>query len=64
MEQWVEVAAGKMYVNNISVNQISEHLGVSRQYVSGVLRGKKKRKDAEAYIMKAIYEIIEERSAK
>ena len=58
MEQWMGDAVGKMHVNKITQTQLANHLGVSGDYVSMILNGKKVPKGAKERIMGAIDEII------
>lgn len=54
MEAWIGEAVGKMHMNGITQMQVAKYLGVTNDYVSLILRGKKKPKDAEKRIMSAI----------
>ena len=62
MEEWTIKAAGLMHYNKISNIDVSKKLGVTAEYVSMLLNGKKKPANAETRIMAAIDEIIRERN--
>lgn len=61
MEKWTIKAAGLMHYNKISNIDVSKKLGVTAEYVSMLLNGKKKPANAETRIMTAISDIIRER---
>lgn len=54
MEQWISEAVGKMHVNKITGIDIAKYLGVTAQYVSEILNGKKTPKNAKEKIFSAI----------
>lgn len=64
MEEWTIKAAGLMHYNKISNIDVSKKLGVTAEYVSMLLNGKKKPANAETRIMTAISDIIRERKSK
>lgn len=64
MEEWTIKAAGLMHYNKISNIDVSKKLGVTTEYVSMLLNGKKKPANAETRIMTAISDIIRERESK
>lgn len=64
MEEWTIKAAGLMHYNKISNIDVSKKLGVTAEYVSMLLNGKKKPANAETRIMTAITDIIRERESK
>lgn len=61
MENWIAEAVGKMHINHITQKDIAERLGVTNDYISMILLGKKTPKNAEERITNAINEIIAER---
>lgn len=63
MEEWTIKAAGLMHYNKISNIDVSKKLGVTAEYVSMLLNGKKKPANAETRIMTAISDIIRERES-
>lgn len=62
LEEWTIKATGLMHYNKISNIDISKKLGVTAEYVSMLLNGKKKPANVETRIMTAIDEIIRERN--
>ena len=64
MEEWTIKAAGLMHYNKISNIDVSKKLGVTAEYVSMLLNGKKQPANAETRIMTAISDIIRERESK
>lgn len=58
MLDWAKKLKAKMLFNDVSSNALADHLGVSKPYVSMVLHGREKPKDAEARFNKAVDEII------
>ena len=61
MEKWIATAVGKMHIHGITQIELAKHLGVTNDYVSMILRGKKNPKGAKERILTAIDEIIAER---
>ena len=61
MENWISQAVGKMHVNKITQIEVAKKMGVCNDYVSMILTGKKKPKDAKERILTAIDAIIAER---
>ena len=61
MDNWIAEAVGKMHVNKITQKELAKKMSVTNDYVSMILLEKKKPKNAEERILKAIDEIIEER---
>lgn len=49
-----------MHINKITNRMLAKHLGLSEEYISMILNGKKEPKGAEERIMKAIEELVKE----
>lgn len=64
MDSWIANAVGEMHINKIGNKELAKKLGVTAEYVSMMLNGKKKPAHAEARIMTAIDDIIRERETK
>lgn len=64
MDSWIANAVGEMHINKIGNKELAKNLGVTAEYVSMLLNGKKKPANAEARIMTAISDIIRERETK
>lgn len=62
MEGWIAEAVGLMHIKKITQVELAERLGLTREYVSMVLNGKKTPKDAEEKFSKMIRKIAEERA--
>lgn len=61
MDSWIANAVGLMHINKIGNKELAKKLGVTAEYVSMLLNGKKKPISAEKRIMTAISDIIQER---
>lgn len=64
MDSWIANAVGEMHINKIGNKELAKKLGVTAEYVSMMLNGKKKPAHAETRIMTAIDDIIRERETK
>lgn len=62
--QWAGEIVGKLHEHRIEHRQLAAKLGVTPEYVSMVLNGKKTPKNAEARFRTALEELIAERGAK
>lgn len=63
MDSWIAEAVGKMHINRITQIELSKKMGVTNDYVSMILRGKKSPTNAEERITTAIDEIIADRQS-
>ena len=61
MENWIAKAVGTMHKNRITQIDIAKKMGVTNDYISMILLGKKNPKEAKNRINTAIDEIIAER---
>jgi plasmid maintenance system antidote protein VapI len=61
LEKWIATAVGKMHINRITHTDLAQKMGVTREYVTMILNGRKKPSGAKSRIMTAIDEIITER---
>lgn len=59
LAQWTADLVGQMHKWKISMKQLAEHMGLSREYVSMVLNGHREPAGAELKFRKAVDEIIE-----
>ncbi len=62
MEHWIAVAVGKMHINKIQQKDVAAKMGVTEEYISMILNGKKKPKNAEARILAALDDLIASKS--
>lgn len=60
-EKWTGTIVGAMHCKKITYDQLATKLCCTKAYVSMVLSGKRKPKDADKRFKKAIDEIIAER---
>ncbi len=58
MDNWIAVVVGKMHIYRITQIELAKHMGVTNDYISLILRGKKTPKGAEERITKALDELI------
>ena len=58
MDHWIATAVGKMHVHKITQIELAKHMGVTNDYISLIMRGKKSPKNIEKRIMSAIDELI------
>ncbi len=58
MDQWIAEAVGKMHINKVQQRDVAKKLGVTEEYLSMILNGKRTPKNAESQIMGAIDELI------
>lgn len=61
MEKWIAVIVGKMHINKISNKDVAEKMGVTPEYISMLLNGKKSTKTAKEDITSAIDSILADR---
>lgn len=59
--KWTGELIGKMHNNKVFKLELAEHMGLSVEYVSMVLNGRRTPPDAEERFNKAVDEIIRER---
>ena len=62
MEKWIATAVGKMHIHKIQQREVARNLGVTEEYLSMIMNGKKSPKNAEERILAAIDEIIASKS--
>lgn len=62
LEFWTASAVGLMHLHKITQKELANHIGVTDDYISMILNGKKTPKGAEERISNAIDEIIKLRS--
>lgn len=61
-ELWSGEIVGQMHLFGITNRMLADHFGCTEEYVSMVLHGKKKPKNAQKRFEHAIEEIVKERS--
>lgn len=63
VESWTGTIVGLLHTNKIKQTELAREMGVTAQYLSMVLNGKKNPKGIEERIKEAIHTIVERRSA-
>lgn len=58
LAQWIADLVGQMHKYKITMTQLANHMGLSREYVSMVLNGHREPAGAEAKFRAAVDEII------
>ena len=58
MDSWIADVVGLMHIHGITQITLAEHMGVTNDYISMILRGKKKPDGVEQRIRHALEEII------
>lgn len=64
MEQWIEIAIGKMHVNKITQSDLASEIGIRRDYLNKILNGNISPKGAKERVLDAIEEIVAKRCVK
>ena len=62
LAQWTGDLVGQMHKHRISKQQLADHLGISREYVSMVLNGHREPAGAEEKFRQAVEEIVASRT--
>ena len=62
LKPWIGEMVGLMHCYRISGQQLAEHLGVTREYVSMVLNGRREPADAEERFRTAVSELVKKQS--
>lgn len=57
MEDWIAEAVGKMHINKINGIDVAKHMGITAQYFSEIINGKKSPKGVKERVLNAIDEI-------
>lgn len=61
--QWTGEIVGKLHANRIQQVQLAAHMGLTPEYVSMVLNGKREPQNAEQTFRAALEELIAEKFA-
>lgn len=61
MERWIADIVGTMHINKISNKDIAKEMGVTPEYISMLLNGKKSTKTAKEDLTSAIDSILAKR---
>jgi len=60
-DKWTGQIKASLHINGISQRELANHLMMNERYISSILNGKRKPKNAEQRLKNAIGEIIKER---
>lgn len=60
-KEWTAELVGLMHLHRITMSELANHLGISKQYASMVFNGHRDPPEAEVRFQKAVAEIIQER---
>ncbi len=61
--QWTGEIVGKLHANRIPQNKLAAHMGLTPEYVSMVLNGKREPQNAELVFRAALEKLIAEKTA-
>ena len=61
--QWTAEIIGNLHAHRIMQKELAEHMGITPEYLSYVLNGKREPKGAEQRFRQALDELIAEREA-
>ena len=62
-EQWTAEIIGEMHLKQVTAKELSKQLGYRREYVSMVLNGHRRPKNAEQTFRRALDELIQQKQA-
>ena len=60
--QWIGDFVGKMHLNRVTITQVSQEMGVTREYLSMILNGHREPQDIEKRMNDALDSVIEKNS--
>lgn len=60
--QWTGECVGKMHTNRISITQLAQELGVTREYLSMLLNGRRSPAGAEQRVTEALNRLIDKQA--
>ena len=62
LAQWIGDFVGRMHRNRVTITQISQEMGVSREYLSMILNGHREPQGAEQRMNDALDRVIEKKT--
>ena len=62
LAQWIGDFVGRMHRNRVTITQISQEMGVTREYLSMILNGHREPPDIEKRVNDALDSVIEKNS--
>ena len=62
LAQWIGDFVGRMHRNRVTITQISQEMGVTREYLSLILNGHREPQGAEQRMNDALDRVIEKKN--
>lgn len=62
LAQWIGDFVGKMHLNRVTITQLSQEMGVTREYLSMILNGHREPQGIEKRMNDALKSIVESNS--
>ena len=62
LAQWIGDFVGKMHLNRVTITQLSQEMGVTREYLSMILNGHREPQDIEQRMNDALDRVIKKNS--
>ena len=62
LAQWIGDFVGRMHRNRVTITQISQEMGVSREYLSMILNGHREPPGIEQRVNEALNSLIEKKT--
>ena len=62
LAQWIGDFVGRMHRNRVTITQISQEMGVTREYLSMILNGHREPPDIEKRLNDALDTLIEKKT--
>ena len=62
LAQWIGDFVGRMHRNRVTITQISQEMGVTREYLSMILNGHREPQGAEQRMNDALDRVIEKKT--
>ena len=63
LAQWIGDFVGKMHCHKVSITQIAQEMGVTREYLSAILNGHKNTAGMEVRLYAALDSVVKKRKA-
>ena len=63
LAQWIGEFVGQMHCHRVSITQIAQEMGVTREYLSAILNGHKNTAGMEVRLYAALDSIVKKRKA-
>ena len=63
LAQWIGDFVGRMHRHRVTITQVAQEMGVTREYLSAIMNGHREPKGVENRLNDALDSIIEKRKA-